>query len=165
MKKHTGFTLIELMVSLAILAAIISVATPSFKSMLENHNVPAIAKTFEKSIKLARTEAINRNTTVDVRSTSGTTDWSQGWYIEFTDDKDNVHLIRRFEALQGNPTFTSTVFDDATRLQILSSGQAYSLAGGGVSFNLFYADNCAAGSFSFTLLNSGIVKKQDRECD
>ncbi len=160
MKKHYGFTLIELMATTAIFAIIVSVAVPSFKGMFENKNIPGIAKQFENSIKLARTEAINRNTTIEIRPTSGTTDWSQGWYLEFTDPDDNTKLIRRFEAIQGNPTFTSTVFDDDTRLQILSNGQAPTLG----DFNLVYPNNCNAGSYTFQLLNSGLLRRVVNPC-
>ncbi|MEH6344909.1 MAG: GspH/FimT family pseudopilin [Bermanella sp.] len=155
MKKQYGFTLIELMATTAIFAIIVSVAVPSFRDMFEKQNIPGVARQFENSIKLARTEAINRNTTIDIRPTSGTTDWSQGWYLEYTDADDNTELIREFEAIEGSPTFTSTVFDDDTRLQILSNGQAETIG----NFNLVYPNNCNAGSFTFQLLNSGLLRK------
>ncbi len=160
MKKQIGFTLIELMTTMAILAIIVSYAAPSFKGMFEQKNIPGIARQFENSIKLARTEAINRNTTIEIRSTSGTTDWSQGWYLEFTNPDDKIELIRHFEALQGSPTFISTVFDDETRLQILSNGQAQTLG----NFSLSYPNNCEAGSYTFQLLSSGLLRKQVIEC-
>jgi len=156
MKKQNGFTLIELMATTVIMVLLVSVAVPSFKSMFEQKNTPKIAKSFERSIKYARTEAINRNALVQVRSTSGTKDWSQGWYIELT----NGDLIRRFNAIPGNPTFTSKTFDDTNKLQIMANGQAISWG----EFDLYYSDNCQAGSFSFELLTSGLLKKKENAC-
>lgn len=161
MKKQNGFTLVELMATTVILALVVSVVVPSLTSMFEKKNIPEIAKLFERSIKLARTEAINKNSTVDIIPNSGNTDWSQGWYIQYTNSEGKAELIRNFEAVPGNPTFTSDLVDRAIRLQILSTGQAFVTG----KFKLFSPDNCTvADSYNFELLSSGMLKKEEGEC-
>lgn len=163
MKNQNGFTLIELMATTVVLAIIVTTAVSSFDTLYENKNIPEIAKLFERSMRLARTEAINRNTTIDFRPISGTDDWSQGWYLEFTDPTTgNVELIRSIESLPGESTFTSETLndDDATRIRILPSGQAVNLG----TLNLSSPDNCSAGAFTFQLLGSGLLKKSEAAC-
>ena len=58
MYKSKGFTLIELMVTIAILAIIATMAVPSFNSISLNQNLKKSTNTLTQEIKAARTKAI-----------------------------------------------------------------------------------------------------------
>lgn len=60
-----GFTIIELMVTIAIVAIILMLGVPSFSSLLQNHKLTSAAKSFTEGLQVARTEAIRRNTSVE----------------------------------------------------------------------------------------------------
>jgi len=79
----SGFTLIELMVSLAVASILLSFALPSFRSYIQDQRVRAGAESFFSALNLARSEAIKRNAAVTLAPRSGT-DWSQGWKITAT---------------------------------------------------------------------------------
>lgn len=124
--KHTisGFTLIELMVTLSIAVILLTVAIPSFNSMLRGNRAVTQANELVSGLYLARSEAAKRGIRVSVcprtnpvsgtESCSGNNDWSGGWLV-FTDaagtagDFDGADLLLRVKGtLDGNPSFTST---------------------------------------------------------
>lgn len=94
-QRVRGFTLIELMVSIGILAILVAVAIPSFTSVMVNYRLTSIANTFVASAQLARSEAIKRNGRVTMcKSADGVTctvsgSWNQGWIL-FHDVDNNA---------------------------------------------------------------------------
>lgn len=61
---HQGFSLIELMIGLAIVALVLMVALPSFTIFLQNAQIRNAAESTLSGLNLARTEAVRRNTLV-----------------------------------------------------------------------------------------------------
>ena len=69
--KNKGFTLIELMVTIAVLAIIAMIAAPSFGNMLIKQNLKATSYNMRDTLKEARSRAmLNRNETVVCTSIS-----------------------------------------------------------------------------------------------
>lgn len=77
---HRGVTLIELMVVVAILAILMAVGVPSFKSLIAGQKVKAAASDLQINLNLARAEALKRNATVTLKPNSGS-DWTLGWSV------------------------------------------------------------------------------------
>lgn len=81
-----GFTLVELMITIAILAILLAVAAPSFNDAMLGSRLGSLANRVVASSMLARGEAIKRNSTVTMCvSTDGATcatgGWEQGWIV------------------------------------------------------------------------------------
>lgn len=80
-----GFTLIELVVVLAVAAVLTVVALPSFESALRANRVSGRVNDFIASVGLARTEAIRSNVGAGIcASVDGSTcggNWSDGWIV------------------------------------------------------------------------------------
>lgn len=61
MSRHQGFTLIELMVTVIVMAIILTVAIPSFEATINSNRLTAAANEMLTSLQVARLEAIRRN--------------------------------------------------------------------------------------------------------
>ena len=87
-KSTKGFTLIELVITLAVAAVIISVALPGFQRLIQNNRVAAIGDEFTAALTYARMEALKQARRVSICASNDglvcTADWSEG-YIVFVD--------------------------------------------------------------------------------
>lgn len=85
MAKQVGFTLIELMVTIAIAAIIMSLAIPSFTEATLGSKLRATANNLAAAATLARAEAIKRREQVVLcASNNGSScggNWEQGWIV------------------------------------------------------------------------------------
>ena len=63
---NSGFTLIELMVTISVLAIIVSIAAPSISTQLANQRVKSTAATLENALKEAKAESIIRRQDITV---------------------------------------------------------------------------------------------------
>jgi type IV fimbrial biogenesis protein FimT len=64
-RRPRGFTMIELMVGIAVVAILFTLGLPSMGALLQNNKLGSSAKSYMQGIQLARTEAIRRNTTTE----------------------------------------------------------------------------------------------------
>lgn len=85
--KMRGFTLIEILVAIAILAIVMAIAIPDFTSTIQNNTIATISNDLISSINLARSEAVKRNVTVSICATSNSNftacgnNWNLGWLV------------------------------------------------------------------------------------
>ncbi len=62
---HRGFSIIELMIGITILAILLAVALPSFQIWLQNAQIRNAAESIQSGLQRARGEAVARNTNVE----------------------------------------------------------------------------------------------------
>jgi type IV fimbrial biogenesis protein FimT len=97
-----GFTLIELMIAIAVFAILLAIAVPSFRDASLAARLGSIANNMVASVQLARSEAIKRNAVVRLcASSNGTscvssTNWQQGWIVL---DQANNNVLQVQQAL------------------------------------------------------------------
>lgn len=123
MKKNHGFTLVELMITLAVVAILISLAAPSFQLAIQNNRLTTQVNNLVTALSLARSEAIKRGATVTVCKSNGGAactaagNWDQGWVV-FTDPTtpgiiDNAaDIIRVYEQATGVTVRTGANFNN-----------------------------------------------------
>ena len=84
LSRARGFTIIELMIVITILAIFIMLAAPSMGNLVRDQRIKTATGDVYATLAFARSEALKRNTNVAVIPASG--DWAGGWRIEKTDD-------------------------------------------------------------------------------
>jgi len=136
--RNSGFTLIELIITLTVASILMALAVPGFQSFISSNRLTAQINDVIADISLSRNEAIKRNTTTGVCvSTSGTTcatggNWANGWLVYYvcpsTDTTCTANanvVIRAHETLVGNNTLVLSPAIDAVvygKTGLISSG-------------------------------------------
>lgn len=80
---RAGFTLAELLVAVAIVAILLTLAVPSFDDLVLTQNVRASAADLQTSLIFTRSEAIKRAADVNMVPAFG--DWRNGWTVQLAD--------------------------------------------------------------------------------
>jgi len=75
-----GFTLIELMVTVTVLAILLAVAAPSFTSFIAGQKVKSASNDLTTALILARSEAIKRNADIVIAPVNANS-WVGGWSV------------------------------------------------------------------------------------
>lgn len=83
-----GFTLIELMVALAVFALLVGIAIPGFGSMIDQQRMSTGLNNLGLSLSMTRQEAVRMNRTITLAPISG--NWDQGWVIFVDKNNDGV---------------------------------------------------------------------------
>ena len=127
-----GFTLIELMVTVAIGAILTAIAIPAFNAFVLNDRDSAQINSLVYSFSYARSEAIKRDLATGVTvcpsangsTCSGTTAWSGGWLVVYTDPNTlRPVVLQAVPALAGSNRVTPAG-GATTGITFLSSGMA-----------------------------------------
>ena len=103
MKTQTGFTIIELMITMAVAGILLAVALPSYRDQIKNNCLTTNVNALVTSLQMARSEATKRRATVSVSaSNSGdaTNEWGLGWTVwedidndSFIDDVEKIRVV------------------------------------------------------------------------
>lgn len=143
---ENGFTLIELMVAVAVLAVTLTIGVPSFRETIQTNRMATQANEFVAALALARSEAIKRGTrTTLCKSPDGSNctnggNWDQGWIV-FVDGNNNAtaddgtgSILKVYSSL-GSSTLSGNT-NVANYVSYISSGFTQ-LIGGGIQAGTF----------------------------
>jgi type IV fimbrial biogenesis protein FimT len=113
----SGFTIIELMIVLAIAAILAAIAAPSFTATIQDNRLATQVNELQASLGLARSEAIKLNNNVTIcPSSDGAScigNWQNGWIVFVDPDANGVvanvnDILRVHGAITGANTITFT---------------------------------------------------------
>lgn len=134
--KTMGFTLIELMFTLAIAAILLTLAAPSFKDTIKNTRLVTEVNNLASGLNFTRSEAIKRGLSVTLCNLDSGGDcsgnWQNGWSI-FVDHNSNGQVDPNVNPLlddtilrvgEGVPASITLVFPGRIRVTYAASGFA-----------------------------------------
>lgn len=87
LKNQKAFTLIELMVTMSVLAVIIGMAVPSFSGIVANNRSASLGEELNSVLNVARSEALKRSNRVSICASSdgisclAAGKWNKGWLV------------------------------------------------------------------------------------
>lgn len=106
MQKIRGFTLLELMVVVSVVAILLAIAAPSFRPLIQSNAMSSTVNTFLSDLRYARNESIKRsgnvvlcrsdapesiNPACNGGSGPGGNGWASGWIVFHDLDNDGTH--------------------------------------------------------------------------
>jgi type IV fimbrial biogenesis protein FimT len=144
-----GFTLVELMVTVAVVAILMAIGVPQLRSFVQKQQVEADVSTFMTSLQLTRSEALKRNGRVSMCALSNatftnsqnaacaastSTDWSQGWMVYVDNSNGNGYTsatdtVLKIERNIRSGSITTNSNNSPGIVSFLSNGLAINAAG------------------------------------
>jgi type IV fimbrial biogenesis protein FimT len=150
-RRPHGFSLIELMFTIALAGILAAVAVPSMQRMFKTNRVQTEASSFVGDLMLARTEAVKRGQNVSVCVSSDgincltTNTWNSGWIV-FPDSTaacsaatSAIPAIKVRKAFSGTDTLAASVSKACVTFN--REGFTSNLGTASVTFTLHTSDN------------------------
>jgi type IV fimbrial biogenesis protein FimT len=138
MKSVKGFTLVELMVTVVVLAILVAIAVPGVRGFVDGSSARAQTNQYRDMLTYARSEAINKGAPVRVKQLAS------GAWVVGTGDPANcsaVTALRCFSAPRADMTMTSDI--PAAGIVFNTQGQIRGSAPGDtVSITIKFAKHC-----------------------
>ena len=108
MSRTRGFTLLELLITVAMVAILAAVAIPSFQDMIERNRVAATANDLVASFLTARSEAVKQERTTNIAKD---VNWGKGWTVKDADDALIVEYKNKYSDLNitGNGSLADSI--------------------------------------------------------
>jgi type IV fimbrial biogenesis protein FimT len=141
LQQRRGFTIIELMIVIVIVAIVATFALPSLRELVVRARLRTAAGDLHTSLMLARSEAIKRNGAVTVSPLGGGTDWAVGWEV-----KAGAAVLSTQDPYAGVSFTTTDASYTATPISSVSfasTGRATPSAGTRVAFVLIATGSSA----------------------
>jgi type IV fimbrial biogenesis protein FimU len=154
LKIRNGFTLVELMVTIAVAAILLTIGVPSLVSVYEGVRVNNNVEKIHNIVAFARNQAISYGATVNVcpfaseTSCGSTTDWSNGIRV-YINNADGDHELRVIDSFHSQ----DVVKGSASMLSFTAEGMV-----NGGSGNIIYCPGGKnADSKSVNVSSSGLI--------
>lgn len=159
--QQKGFTLVEVMIVVALLGIMTAIATPMITSMLPRYRLRSEARELVINFKKAKMEAVKRNRDVVINFTgAGTPNGSYQMYVNV----DNI-TPRTFNSppdiqlgnqqMRANVQLVDTTFDAANQAGFNSRGMSLSLPG-----NVILRTSDGSRTYILTVSQAGNVRLQ-----
>lgn len=145
MKNTRGFTLIELMVTIAVLGLSLAFGVPAFQNSLANSALRSSTMEMITALNVARAEAVNQRKLIALKAVNG--DWNDGWMVDYSadgtgdwdaDDATQTEPLQRFNK---RGTVTLAEANGVTLVEFRSTGLMTDDAGSAETLSITICDD------------------------
>ena len=155
-RARLGFTLIEILVTIALVSILMSLAVPSMNAVRINSAVSETASDLSLAIQQAQLQALKVNRQVVVAPNSSS-DWTSGWKVFIRQDSNSVYddgvdtLIGRRDDFSSLVSVAST--SNCANVTISSSGFLQLPGGGGFGDCRVVFGSSVTGRYKHVIVN------------
>ena len=162
-RRATGYTAIELLVAISVVAVLAALALPSYKSVIARYRVRTTVEDLKATLYFTRSEAFRRGGRVTLRKASAANcaapadeNWSCGWIV-FSDDNGNGRLDQGEEPLQASRVPMGTrVFNSSKGVEFMTTTRWGEFNGiGAFGFKVVPADSTVAALNTVLCISAG----------
>jgi type IV fimbrial biogenesis protein FimT len=124
-RRQFGFTIVELMVTLAIAAVLIGLAAPAFNEFLAQRRLTTQVNDFLVAVQFARSEAVRRGARVSLQSmdaADNANEWGKGYCVVVGNPGDCADQLRVFAAIGDNTLNANGALDSLDTLTFDARG-------------------------------------------
>ena len=123
---QSGFTLVELMVTLLVSAVLLGIAVPSFTQLIKNNQIVSETNTFIGAFSFARTEAIRRGGAVYVTASNSAgvaNEWGPALRVWYDTDNDGIYDVgEELRLIESSSSVTIDSDNDAVEIVFSNQG-------------------------------------------
>ncbi len=170
-KVHLGFSLIEVIVVIALFTILSAIALPSYNQYTANNKALTYTNDLMSVLRLAKSMAVTEHKEIKVCALATgrpsalscndtAVDWNKGWYISSLDESNNtlIHKLIQFRS-DASQISTGITVDPALSITYSSSGFPTP-----ANFVIsIYPPSCTSG-YTITSESGGLLKKELVSC-
>ncbi|SDT92441.1 GspH/FimT family pseudopilin [Halopseudomonas salegens] len=108
MQRIRGFTLLELMITLVVVAVILGLAVPSFQTTIAKNAVKSATRDLVATLNTARAQSMSSRTPVTVTPESG--GWNNGWTLAYGSSVESGETYVPSSKVRISSSITSLTF-------------------------------------------------------
>jgi type IV fimbrial biogenesis protein FimT len=174
-RKDRGFTLVELLIAVAVAAILLGIGVPSFSRVLNTTRLSDASNTLLASMKRARSEAIKRNGRVTLcKSSDGVTcasagGWEQGWIMFHDSNHDGDRsrdepVIERVQAMNTGVRVTGNAHVEKY-VSFLANGLSRLVSGGFQAGTVTLCNHSAAAGEARQIVLNAVGRARIQKAD
>ena len=150
-RRSSGFTILEIMIVLTIAGILAAMAMPSFDNQIRLQRLKGASTELYLSLMFARSEAIKRNSKIDVRRSAA--GWMEGWYVRVQQTGEDLRVNEKLSNITLKCNINNDPAADTCPLRVTfeGSGRPTSI----IEFRLYDNDKTEIPARCVTMSMSG----------